>query len=186
MLLMLKDRKDSGNREKKSIKLLGVLFWNCCPATITQTHNIYMCFLCCSARLAFPSSAGSDNGVFVTVKPVKTEAAECVLLERHGIKCDRCIGNVMLSNGSFRAISHWFMTGYWWESQLFPVPLPEGNGVCPPKKALVWHLTAQDGIDKEHLFSPLKCSGEIARSTACLRCYLVCAPLRSCGLIHQS
>lgn len=47
--------------------------------------NDHYCF-------TFPAPAVVAT-VFFTVKPVVTKPSDCVPLERHAIKCDRCIGN---------------------------------------------------------------------------------------------
>lgn len=89
------------------------------------------------------SSSPSGSKVFVTVKPVVTKLSDCAPLQRRAIKCDGRIGNDITSR--FEAVAHCFLTGYWWESQLFPVFPPQGcvsfggRGLSNRERLWRWH-----------------------------------------------
>lgn len=114
--------------------------------------------------IVYISSSSKGSKLFVTVKPVVTKPTDCVPLERHAIKCDRCIGNDIKS-------------GFGSHHSLVPdrllMRITTISCLPPLRNMFLWaggvtvtQIDCEVGIDKEHLFLLLKTSGEVAFKTS--------------------
>lgn len=114
----------------------------------------------------YVSSSSRCSKVFVTVKPV-LQGPLTVCLKSHIPLNVTGVLEIIL-RGGFRAISHLFLTGYWWESQLFPVFPPPGDVSLLREGVRVTRSNCEGGIDKEHLTLLLKTGGEVACEASAL------------------
>lgn len=102
------------------------------------------CFTDVMIIIVYVSSPSRWSKVFVTVKPV-LQGPLTVCLKSHIPLNVTGVLEIIL-RGGFGAISHLFLTGCWWESQLFPVFPPQGDvslegggGQSNPKQSSRWH-----------------------------------------------
>lgn len=117
--------------------------------------------------------SSSSSKVFVTVKPVVPKPNDCVPLQRHAIKRDRCIGNYIKSG--FRS-HHSLFPDRWLMRMIknYCLSSPQRDMFLWRGEVRVTQSDCEGGIDKDHLLLLLKTSGEVARKAYPLLFCLCC------------